>query len=207
MVVGNVTIDVVHRLARQQLASVDILPDVKMHCTSLSAKGDGGVSVSGESVGGAALGPPEAGSHSLEFCGFRSLGAAGVLYLNDLPPVLYDVTIRCSNPLAACKYLTFDGRFNSVEVLGRPVPSYSGSYALAVGNAVARCIVGSQHGITARSKAIHKIYSNTLQTGRENMFEDDTNLRAQKLYGERLSPVRGDSLDQEVAKLLESVLV
>lgn len=35
---------------------------------------------------------------------------------------------------------------------------------------------------------------------------DDTNLRAQKLYGERLSPIKGDSLDQQVAKLLESVL-
>lgn len=36
---------------------------------------------------------------------------------------------------------------------------------------------------------------------------DDTNLRAMKLYGEQLKPLKGDSLDQETAKLLESVLV
>lgn len=36
---------------------------------------------------------------------------------------------------------------------------------------------------------------------------DDTNLRAMRNYGEQLKPVKGDSLDQETAKLLESVLV
>lgn len=35
---------------------------------------------------------------------------------------------------------------------------------------------------------------------------DDTNLRAMRLYGERLRPVKGDSRDQETAKLLEAVL-
>lgn len=166
MIVHDIAINVMYRLTRQELALVNILPDVKMHRPAVAAKVYHRVAAAVESVCRTADCITFAFTCPLQLDGVWPYRAACMLDINDSLP-LADITIRDSNPLAIGKDFALEGRLDPVGVLSGSLAAYSRSNVFAPGNTIASCIIGSQYRVTTGSQAIHIANSNAKEREEE----------------------------------------